>query len=759
VKRNLEILPLLMIFFGTQAVADMGLSQFVNPMIGTAISRTATTTTLNDSGITQPGPMVPFGMISWGPNTVSDHVGADKYDQDVGYNHASHRLEGIVLTHLSGAGCPNGGELPILPFVGDASSAPVAFHHETENASAGSYEMALDNGVKLELTAKERTGFGRFVFSNLSKGKTYGLQFLHANRANPPSPGEIIHPANFQFADAKHFSGSVEAGDFCSSTNKYRLYFAGELSEAGGVPHFDQKLAKITYHSLTNGSAKLELKIAISYVSVQGARENLRVESESPSGRENFESVKQAASEKWDEVLGKIRIQSDDDHAKRIFYTALYHSLLHPNISEDVDGQYRGYDHRNHTVEPGHHQYANYSGWDVYRSEIQLLTILFPSRANDMAKSLLNAADQCGGLPQWALNHANTAVMIGDAGPIMMQDFYSFGADQFDTEKAFGYMKKGATDPTASCNGHPIRPGLKSYLEKGYVTADSLTGQEIEFGFVSTSLEYAAADFAISRFAKSIGKNADATHFDQLSHSWENLWDPSVKYIRSRDKDGEWKKPFFPNSNPVMKDPEDPTSDLDQGFVEGTSAQYSLMLPFDFANLLKRMGTRAEVDTRLDHYFSRVNGGMNSEYFNIGNEPAFSQPWIYNWAGTPAKTQELVHRILDTAFFDSTDGLPGNDDLGATSSWYVFAALGIYPSVPGEGGFSVHGPRFPKIEVSLENGKKILIERRGPGFYVKSLSVNSVDTEKTWLNWSELKNGGNLQFDLQDQSSEWGAQS
>ena len=520
----------------------------------------------------------------------------------------------------------------------------------------------------------------------------------------------------------------------------------------------NENLARADYHAVRDGSATLEMRIALSYVSVEGALQNLDSERHDQTGsEETFDSTRNGALAAWDHALSTIKIQSSNEVEKRIFYTALYHSLWQPNVQDDVSGAYRGYDDQIYTLETGHHHYGNFSGWDVYRSEIQLLAILFPARASDMAQSLVSAAEQCGAIPQWAINNADTAVMGGDAGPIMLADFYGFGADHFDAKTALKYMIKHGSDPLTSCTGHLARPGLTEYLTRGYLPRGSL-----QSGTTSNTLEYAASDFAISRFAHALGDEASSAHFLKQSESWKNLWwqpnkGPSLSYIRGRNEDGKWIEPFFPDENPTMKDPMNPALDFDQGFVEGTAAQYSLMVPFDFPGVLSRMGTKSQIHERLTSFFSKVNGGLDAPYMHIGNEPSFSLPWILLWSHDPAANQEVVHRTIKTSFYDVPGGMPGNDDLGATSSWYVFATLGLYPAVPGVGGLAIHGPYFSDIELKPENGKLIHMKSTGTGFYIRDLSVNEKPYPRTWIDWSDLKDGANLNFSFTDQPSTWGS--
>ena len=765
---SLALLPLLASLHSLSTHANvfdrLALSQYVDPFIGTGTFKGDYKTILEDNpGMTHPSPIVPFGMISWGPNTISNHDEkiTNKYERDIGYQYESKRIEGFALTHISGAGCPNSREMPILPFVGTPTEAAVFYSHQDEKASAGYYQVGLANGVNVELTTKSRMGYGKFRFKNLKNGTAYGFQFFASRRANPPDKTESITQPEFHFQDDRHFSGFVEGGDFCSSLNKYKLYFAGEVNQAGALTTFDQKTARMTFVSKKVGVEEIELKIAISFVSEAGAKENLEIERQDENGNEeSFESTRIAALREWEKVLNTIQIDTESIHDKRNFYTALYHAFSHPNVHEDVNGLYRGYDDQIHEVKKGHHHYQNFSGWDIYRSEIQLLAILFKNKASDMAQSLVDAAEQCGGIPEWALNNSDTAVMVGDAGPVMLGDFYSFGADQFDLKKALKFMVKSGTDPASGCNGHPSRPGLNAYLAQGY-----LAPKDVEFGFVSTTLEYEISDFAISRFASRLGETDLSESFLKQAGNWKKLWwhskkDFSIGYLRGKKKNGKWLSPFVFDENPDdLKDPENPKQKLDQGFVEGTAAQYSLMIPFDFAGVLKEMGTPEQAQKRLNSFFDLVNGGMDAPYMHIGNEPSFSSPWIYLWTKEPYRTQEVVHRTIKTSFYDVPGGLPGNDDLGATSSWYVLAALGLYPVIPGEEMLGINTPYFPKILLNLESGNKIHIQSEGQGHFIKALSVNGKPSQNTWLNWSEIQNGAKLQFNLAKKPTHWGENS
>jgi predicted alpha-1,2-mannosidase len=453
-----------------------------------------------------------------------------------------------------------------------------------------------------------------------------------------------------------------------------------------------------------------------------------------------FSELRNAAKSQWNQALEKIAVSGHTASFgtpatnKKILYTALYHSLLHPNVFSDVNGEYLGFDRAPHvTSPPTRIQYANFSGWDIYRTEIQLLAVLFPDRTSDMIQSLLNDANQCGGIPRWAYNNDETGIMVGDPGALLVANAYAFGAEGFDTALALDWLKRDGTDPTRACNGHPTRPGLAEYLKSGYLSDDAGGSG----GSAATTLEYNAADFAIARFARTLGDPQTEKTFLAQSTGWKKLYNPSTGYLEPRNQDGSWLKNFTATSN--------------NGFVEGNAAQYTWAAPFDFSDLIQTLGGAAKTVARLDTFFTQLNVGENFPYFWVGDEPTFVTPWIYNWAGAPAHTAEVLQRTLSQNFSTAPGGLPGNDDLGAMSAWYVWAALGLYPTAPGVGGFTVNPPVFGQVELHLDSGHVIRVtsDQKSPGAgAIRALTLDGVAIQKPWVSWAKLEQAKELHFSV-----------
>ncbi|MDR3607186.1 MAG: GH92 family glycosyl hydrolase [Oligoflexia bacterium] len=691
---------------------DELLGGYVNPFIGTANSPTFNTKTSDHggSGNTYPGATVPFGMVQFGPDT--DHPGRLDYRyDDTGIN-------GFSLTHVSGVGCVISNEHPGLPMIQPSLKAePLAFQHSNERTAPGYYAVRFDNGIDAELTATPRTGFAKFHFPETAQE---GLT--------------LIAPFNsYHFIDPLRISGSVEGGNFCNVGNSYTVYYAIQFDSPVESTGASEHSIALRFEEASDKT--LRVKIAISFVSEKNAWTNLATENSSW----DFGDIKQFAANHWEQALGKIRVSGTgpgQSGLKKMFYSALYHSLLHPNIYSDVNGEYEGFDRRTHTTANGHIQYANFSSWDVYRTQIQLVSVLFPDRASDMMESLVNDAAQCGALPRWAYNNDETSIMVGDPTAIVVANAYAFGAKDFEASKALEFMEKSGTDPAASCNGHLTRPGLTYYLNSGYIPL-STAGV---WGSAATTLEYSASDYAISRYAQSLGEPAVAQRFLAQSANWRNLFDPASQTIRPRDKSGVPLANFGPASQ--------------TGFVEGNAIQYAWSVPHDLNGLIRLSGGPTAVIKRLNAFFGKLNVGERFPYLWIGNEPGFNTPWTYDWTPAPYRTQEVLHRILTQEFNIGPGGLPGNDDLGALSAWYVWASLGLYPSIPGVAGFAVSTPSFPKIDLQLESGRIIHLrsdKKSDASFYIQSASLGDTTLDKPWISWADLVSAGELDFELGEQ--------
>jgi predicted alpha-1,2-mannosidase len=733
----------------TASARTGGLTRYVNPFIGTANSPLPDYLGGNSSGNTFPGATLPFGMIQWSPDTEK---GFGK-DERGSYLYADSAIRGFSLTHLSGPGCPVFGDVPFMPFVGDVVTSPAAspdaylskFSHSKEKAAPGFYEVALDSGVDVALTVTERTGHAVFTYP---KGSDATLLINVGHNANGVSDAYV------HFNGSQSLSGSVTSGAFCGARNKYTLYFVAEFERpfsSFGVWKDGNVYANVrevkgsktgafaTFDTTT--TAKVQVRVGISYVSERNARLNLAAEN--PDW--NFDAIRSRADARWEGALGRMTVRGGTDAEKQVFYTALYHALLQPNIFSDTNGEYNGFDDQVHWSRE-HAQYTNFSGWDIYRSESPLLAWLFPKEAGDMAQSLVNDAAQGGGLAIWPVAGDESGAMYGDPSVPIIASTYAFGARDFDTRAALRAMIRGATDPEVKSKSYPERPGLADFLKYGYIPME----QKGLRGSPSVALEYETADFALARFALAHGDRKTHAEMMRRAQWWTRLFDPENRYIRGRWADGSWLSGF--DFKAMLYKPELPwRPESHKSYVEGNATQYTWMIPHNLRAVIDRIGGDDAVIKRLDSFFTEFNAGPDRPYFFIGNEPVFPVPWAYNYVGAPWKTQAITRRVLTELFKPEPSGIPGNDDLGATSSWIVFAAVGLYPIIPGVGGFSINSPLFPEIDVRLKGGRVLKIRGRGASAerpYVQELRLNGKPYESTWLPYEAVERGGTLQFKL-----------
>lgn len=679
-------------------------ASFVNPFVGTSLSP------LGEPGNTNPGATRPFGMLYWGPDQAKGRY----------YRYDSTSTRGFSLTHLSGTGCPAFGDVPLLPMLGTPETRSEAYeatyNPKDQTAEPGYYGVKLDSGIVVHLAANVHSGIAELRYP--ASGGAHSV-FLDLSRNNTKVAGAEVH------VEGRTITGWLASGKFCNKRNEYRLYFvfeAEETPEKTGT--FDAPHAG-AFLSFAEGTTTVHLRVGLSYVSIANARLNLAGEIPHWS----VEKERTNARAAWNKVLGLIDVKGGSETQRRVFYTDLYHAFLHPSTFNDLNGEYLGFDDKVH-VAKNRTQYANFSGWDIYRCQVQLIAILMPRVASDMAQSLVADAEQGGGLPRWSVANNEAGSMVGDPSDLILANIYAFGARGFDTASALKAMLHGATDPEARVRWSTVRPHGDEYLRQGFVQQDE--GNHL--GAASITLEYASADFAISRFAKALGDTVNSQKFLTASANWRKIFDSETRYIRSRDANGK----FLPNF--------DPGSGV--GFVEGNSAQYTWMVPYDLGSVIEAIGGADEASARLDKYFSqygRYNGGP---YFRIANEPSMACPWIYNWTGRPWRTQEVVRKTLTDLFTDTKGGLPGNDDLGATSAWAVLAQLGIYPEIPAVGGFALNSPMFPDVTIKL-GAREIYIRADGApeNIYIEKTALDGRPVSN-WIPWDEFSNAKRLEFTL-----------
>jgi predicted alpha-1,2-mannosidase len=732
VRFSCFVLFLLFLLSAFSALAQTASTPYesVDPFIGT-----------DGGGNTFPGATLPFGMVQWSPDT----------NTDAWYYHSDKQLYGLSLTHVSGAGCPVYGDFAVLPTADSLSTSPgikfspAPFDHNGEQAHPGYYAATLQGGVHVELTVTERAGIARFLFP---AGAPSRLLINAGSSANTLTKPTEDWPSFEKFANeielngTDSFVGSTVAGEFCGSDSNYKLSVAGQFSKPykkfalwkddAILTSAKSSMGKHTGAWLDFGEEKeVILKVGISFVSEGGALKNLTTEI--PGW--NFNQVHESAQTIWSNLLDRVAVDGGSADQRKIFYTGLYHSFLSPNVFSDEDGQYMGFDDKTHAVSGGKQktQYANFSDWDIYRNTVQLQALFEPQRESDMMQSLVNDAEQSGWYPRWPAANDVTYVMGGDSPVILLSSSYAFGARGFDLETALKYMVKSGTQPGMGPHHDSERPFLAEYLKTGYAPVDK------DRIAASRTLEYASADFAIAQFARNIGKDSEYKKFLKQSENWKSLVDPETHWIRPRNGDGTWLAGFDPERS-LPKRPNAPVDSDQQGFEEGNTYQYSFMVPFDYPALFEAMGGPAAVEPRLDKFFLKLRC-WGQPCFNIENEPDFVTPYAYVFLGMPWKTQDVVTRIGKETFKTTSDGIPGNDDLGATSGVYVWNALGFYPAVPGVGGLVIGTPMFDKATLQLAGGRNLVISREGEGIYVQKVAIDGAAFTNSWLPISKLHSG------------------
>ena len=726
------------------AAADVNLLPLVNPFVGTKIgnSNPDNQGTGGAVGNTFPGATLPFNMVQFSPDT-----GYGEFYGFGGYNYDKGVIQGISLTHASGTGCSIEQDISFMPIVGNITVSPgthienyqQTFVHTNEKSEPGYYQVGLGNGVNTELTVTKRTGVGRFTWPVGADANMV---------VNVGRNGVGARSAQLQIVGTDSVQGFVETGGVCGGGG-YFVYFYGQFDRpfsSFGTYQGDTITPNVrdALRSQNNGGwvkfangGQVNLRVGVSYVSTANAR--LNMQTEVPSW--GFDAIRNAAQATWNSTLNKVQITGGSTDDRTRFYTALYHSMLAPNLFSDVNGQYIGFDNQIYTAS-GWNKYATFSGWDIYRSQVQLLGWLAPKEAADMAQSMVvDAQKGGGGFPKWPTANDDSCVMTGDAGAVIVANLYAFGGTSFDTASALSLMKTAATTPGIKSRNCETRPGLADDMSRGYIQS----GAANVWGSAATTLEYALADSAIGHFADALGDTATRDSMLASAQRWKSLYSGYNGYINARTDGGS-----FPTSF-------DRTNGDD--FVEGNSAQYTWMIPQNYRGLFDHMGGNAAAIARLDEHFTQLDSGPSSPYSFMGNEPEHGTPWAYNFAGAPYKTQAVVRRILTQLYKNGPDGLTGNDDLGATSAWFVWGALGLYPEIPGVGGLTVGAPLFPSASIRMGNGHTLTINAAGAGsIYVQSMKVNGATSTSTWLPLSHLTADTTLDYVLGDTANTaWGS--
>ena len=645
--------------------------QYVNPMIGTG-----------GHGHTYPGATVPFGMVQLSPDTRID----GSWDGCSGYHYSDNVIYGFSHTHLNGTGVSDYGDIMLMPTMGeltlDSKVYSSTFSHNNEKASAGFYSVKLDkNNIDVRLTSSTRVGFHEYTFNesglaNIILDLNHRDKLLEGRiRVIDDKTIEVLRRseawARDQYIYARiEFNVPVKIGKVKGENTKLDgLYKGTEVA--------------ISFSKNVKKGEKILVKVSLSPTSYEGAKLN-----SSEIKDWNFEKVKQDAEQLWNKQLSKIEVTESDKDKWTIFYTALYHTMVQPNIAQDIDGKYRGRDNQIHTAE-GFDYYSVFSIWDTFRAAHPLYTMIEKKRTADFINTFLKQYEQVGRLPVWELSSNETDCMIGYHSVSVMADAMAKGIIGFDYEKAFEAAKHSAMLDHL---------GLDAYKRRGFISIDD------EHESVSKTLEYAYDDWCIAQMAMILNKNEEYDYFMQRSQSWKNVFDWNTGFMRPK-KNGGWDKPFDPR-------------EINNNFTEGNSWQYSFFVPQDIPEMINAYGGNEKFEAKLDEMFnseSKTTGreqvdvtGLIGQYAH-GNEPSHHMAYLYNYVGKSEKATEKVHFILDNFYKNTPDGLIGNEDCGQMSAWYVLSSMGIYAVTPGKAEWIETEPLFEKIKVNFEDGKSELL--------------------------------------------------
>lgn len=661
----------------SQTIENKSLTNYVNPMIGTS-----------NYGNTFPGAVVPWGMVSVSPHNSLNAV--------TGYLYGEKDFYGFGMVHLSGVGCPELGSILITIADNDSSFTPenLKCAYSNEIAAPGFYSVKLDNqNIYAQVTAMERAGILKFKALSNSKKSI----IVNVGR----SLG-IVGGGKIKIISDSEIEGYNISGGFCGEANREEVYFAAKFNRKFDqhkiwVNHnfIDDNEAQIIDSSIgsvlnfnLNENEELIIKVGISYVSSENAKLNL--ETEIPDW--DFDRVKEEAQRKWEKQLGRIIVEDNNSENLVKFYTAIYHTLIHPNIISDVNGEYPLMGRAGIGKYSDRIRYSVFSLWDTYRTLHPFLTLVYPEVQSEIIKTMIDMYNESGYLPKWELAGIETYMMVGDPASIVIADSYVKGITDFDTETALDAILKPATLKQNE-KAPPIRAGYHELLQYGYIPFEQDWSTDWwVWGPVSTTLEYCLSDFAISQMARKLGKSELADKFYNRSLLYKNLFDKNTKLIRPKMKNGTWKEPF---DEFAIDGSGDWAWSGGPGYVEGNAWNYTWFVPHDIPGLINLFGGEKEFGDKLYKSFT-------NKQFTINNEPDIAYPYLFRYAkGEEDRTEEIVMKIMNKNFGTDHNGLPGNDDCGAISAWFIFSAMGFYPDCPAQDYYTLGDPLFNKITITL----------------------------------------------------------
>ncbi len=747
---------------------------YVNPFIGTDFF-----------GHTFPGASLPFAMVHLSPD-----IGTQGWTYCAGYIYSESSIIGFSHTHWSGVGMVNGGEVLLMPTVGDKlriipgslknpdEGYRSRFDHANESATPGYYSVLLkDYNVNVELTSTQRAGFHRYTFPKADNSRII-LDLGH--QIGDMSLGEN---SELKIIDNHRIEGAKNAGlgnvyfvaEFSKPFAYYGTFDASYVTPESGGSIFPYKSAEVGdkigafVNFRTSENEQILVKVGISYTSIEGARKNLNAEI--PDW--DFDKVKNNAREIWNNELSRIKIDGATDDQKEIFNTAIYHSLLSQYISQDVDGNYFGSDGKIHVAED-YNFYGSFSCWDTYRSQHPLLTLIAPDHVNDFIKSIAAKTENYGWLPAQHFLNIFGESMVGDHLIPVIVDAYMKGYRDFDVKSLYEAMRKKALEnPQPPVPHYAGRSGLDFYKSLGYTPVDKVTES------VPNTLELAYDDWCIAQLANELGKKDDYELFMKRAGNYTNLWDAETQFMRPKKADGNWLEALNDKQQEIVKDGEhsyykyfDPLlvgRRPSRHYTESNAWQYVWSVQHDIQGLIDLFGSAKAFTKKLDTFFEMSPIITPPKYVGVvgtigqyvqGNQPSHHVAYLYNYAGQPWKTQQRARQVTEELYRIGPGGICGNEDMGSLSSWYALSAMGFYPVTPGSTSYAIGSPLFEEVRISVDDNKKFTIKALNnskENKYIQSATLNGESMNRTWILHEEITAGGTLIFQMgAEPNKKWG---
>ena len=705
-------------FFALVAFLTVGMgawaqnfTQYVDPYIGTG-----------GHGHVFLGANVPYGLVQVGPTQYKRG-----WDWCSGYHYSDSVIVGFGQMHLSGTGIGDLGDIALLPLT-DASQRDVMFSHKGEHARPGYYSVMLKSGVKVDLTATARVAFHRYsypadaqtAFVRLDLAQGIGWDKMTKSAFKQNSPTEV--------SGYRYSTGWAK---------DQRVYFVAQFSRPVNVAKAQGD--SLAVFSTPNNDEPLLVKVGISPVSEDNARANIAAEL--PSW--DFRGTVAKANQAWNNELGKIVITTDDDAARRTFYTAMYHSMFAPSVFSDVNGDYRGADGK--VYHGDFKNYTTFSLWDTYRAAHPLMTIIHPEKQRDIAQTMLHIYEQQGKLPVWHLVGNETDCMVGNPGIPVLIDLALKGFD----------VDKNKVLEAAKASAMRDERGMGLLKKYGYLPCDL----DPEYETVAKGLEYALADAGIAKLAKQLGRTDDYNYFYKRSQSYkDHYFDKNTGFMRGKTSEGKFREPFDPFNSVHRQD----------DYTEGNAWQYAWLVPHDVHGLVKCFGGEKPFVAKLDSLFilegkmgadaSPDISGLIGQYAH-GNEPSHHIIYMYNYVGMPWKAAPKLRQVMNTLYNDGIDGLSGNEDVGQMSAWYILSSMGLYQVEPAGGKYIFGSPLFNKVVVNVGGGKTFTIEAKNnsaKNIYIQSAKLNGKRYTRSYIDYKDIMKGGILEFVMGDQPSSFG---